>query len=155
MRIQEIRHPGEWWLMYVIGNLSAIDSDYVRSFAVAWLFKENGKWVLTPRFTGNTALYYNAVFFVRWTTTPLIILLPIITALVGSNWPALFLLHGLFWSFRWSASSTSKALWQAGIGWKLNGRFAPLFRFQSDESSATGVTGPNFGQATGFNYGTH
>ena len=132
MRIQENRHPGELWLMYWLGNVTAIDSDYVRSIGIAWLFKENDKWRFAPRITGNGSLFYNAVFFVRFS-------LP----------------FGLFWSIRWAESTTKKSIWQSGIGCKLNGRFAILFRVQSDKSSAAGVTGPNFGQATGFNYGTH
>lgn len=30
-----------------------------------------------------------------------------------------------------------------------------LLRIQSDATSAAGSSGPNYGQATGFNYGTH
>lgn len=132
MRIQEQRHDGELWLLYKVGNLTAIDSDLVRSVGIAWLFKEGGVWRFKPRVTGNVSLFYNAVFFLR-----------------------LSLPFGLFWSIRWSSSKTKKALWQAGIGWKLNGRLAVLFRFQSDASSAAGVTGANFGQSGGFEYGTH
>ena len=132
MRIVESRHDGESWLLYKVGNLTAIDSDWVRSVGVAWLFKEGGRWRFVPRITGNTSLFYNAVFFLR-------VSLP----------------FGLFFSFRWSSSETKKALFQTGFGWKLNGRLALLFRFQSDASSEQGVTGLNYGQAKGFNYGTH
>ena len=132
MRIQEERHANEFWLMYWIGNITAIDSDLVKSIGIAWLFKENGKWAFTPRITGNTSLFYNAVFFVRLS-------LPL----------------GIFASFRWSDSTIKKALFQTGIGWKLNGRLAILFRVQSDKTSAAGVTGPNLGQSGGFEYGTH
>ena len=132
MRIQETRHDNEPWLLYKVGNLTAIDSDWVRSVGIAWLFKEQGEWKFMPRITGNTSLFYNAVFFLRFS-------LP----------------FGLFWSLRWSESRVRKALWQAGIGWKLNGRLAVLFRFQSDASSAAGVTGANVGQAQGFEFGTH
>ena len=132
VRIVESRHDGESWLLYKIGNLTAIDSDWVRSVGVAWLFKDGGRWKFAPRITGNTSLFYNAVFFLR-----------------------LSLPFGVFWSIRGSGSSAKKALWQAGIGWQLNGRLAVLLRFQSDKSSATGVTGPNFGQSGGFEYGTH
>lgn len=131
-RIQEERHPGEPWLMYVIGNLTAIDSDWVRSIGIAWVFQENGKWIFKPRITGQQSLFYNAALFVR-----------------------LSLPSGIFASVRWSSSTTSKALLQTGIGWKLNGRLAVLLRIQSDASSAAGVTGPNLGQAGGFEYGTH
>jgi len=132
MRIQEIQHENEPWLMYKIGNVTAIDSDYIKSFGIAWLFKENGKWNFIPRKTENVALFYNAILFLRFS-------LP----------------FGVFASIRWSGSTVTKALFQCGMGWKLNGRLAILFRFQSDASSAAGVTGPNFGQAQGFEYGTH
>ena len=127
MRIQETRHDSELWLQYWLGNFTAIDSDYVKSIGCAWLFKENKVWKFCPRITGNVALFYNALFFVRITTI------------------------GLFFHMRLSETH----LFQFGIGWKLNGRFAILFRIQSDASSAVGVNGPNYGQATGFNYGTH
>lgn len=43
---------------------------------------------------------------------------------------------------------------QCGAGWKLNGRFGLTFRFQTDESAARGVAGPNVGQASGWARGT-
>lgn len=109
-----------------------IDTDSIRSVGIAWLFKENGTWVFRPRRTGAVSLYYNAVFFFRL------------------NWPL-----GLFASVRWSASTQARALLQAGIGWKLNGRFTVTLRVQSDATSAAGSAGPNYGQAQGFEYGTH
>ena len=132
MRIQEERHENEFWLLWKLGNLTAIDSERINSKGIAWLFKENGKWVFKPREVGNQSLFYNAIFFIRFC------------------WPL-----GLFLSLRWSPSETAKALFQTGLGWKLNGRFAILFRIQSDETSAAGVTGPNTGQARGFEFGTH
>ena len=56
---------------------------------------------------------------------------------------------------RWSGSSTAKAILQTGIGFKGNGRFAPTFRIQSDDSSAAGYNSPNPGQARGWEYGGH
>lgn len=132
MRIQEERHKNEPWLLWKIGNWTAIDSNFVKSIGVAWLFKDNGEWKFIPRITGNTSLFYNSIFFLRL-SFPL----------------------GIFFSFRWSESIEKKSLWQTGVGWKLNGRLGVLFRIQSDKTSAAGVTGPNFGQATGFEYGTH
>ena len=128
MRIVEERHPNEPWLMWFLGNLTAIDSDWVRSVGIAWLFKEDGKWIFMPRITGNTSLFYNGVLFIR-----------------------LCLPFGLFFHFR----PVRNQLFQTGVGWALNGRLKLLFRIQSDESAAAGVTGPNYGQATGFDYGTH
>lgn len=126
-RIIETRHDNEPWLQYWLGNVTAIDSDFVKSIGCAWLFKENNLWSFRLRLTGNVALFYNALFFVRITTI------------------------GLFFHMRLSKTH----LFQCGIGWKLNGRFAILFRVQSDASSAAGVSGPNYGQAIGFDYGTH
>lgn len=132
MKIIEERHPGESWLQWKLGNLLTVDQDVMRSFAVAWLFKRDGRWCFIPERVGDQSLFYNAVFFVRF------------------NWPL-----GLFWSVRWSSATDKKALFQSGLGFKLNGRFAILLRIQSDKTSAAGVTGPNTGQATGFNFGTH
>lgn len=42
---------------------------------------------------------------------------------------------------------------QVGVGWKLNGRFGLVLRWQSDASAAAGVHGPNLGQATGWERG--
>lgn len=132
MKITEVQHPGEPFWLYWLGNATAIDDKYVKSIGIAWLFKEGGKWKFIPRITGQQSLFFNAVFFLR-----------------------LSLPFGVFFSFRWSASSVKKALLQTGIGWKLNGRLAVLLRIQSDISSAKGVTGPNVNQAVGFYYGSH
>lgn len=130
--LYEERHENESWLMWKLGNFLSIDSDYIKSIGFAWIFKENGKWVFTPRITGEDSMYFNAVFFIRF-------LLP----------------FGIFWGIRWSESSSKKALWQAGIGFKLNGRFAITFRVQSDDSAEAGYNSPNPGQAKGFEYGGH
>lgn len=132
MRSYESRHPGESWLLWKLGNLTAIDSDWVKSIGIAWIFKEGGRWVFSPRITGEQSLFFNAVFFLR-----------------------LSLPFGVFFAIRWAASSVKKSLFQTGIGWALNGRLKLLLRVQSDATSAAGVTGPNYGQATGFDYGTH
>lgn len=108
-----------------------LDEDSIRTVAVAWLFKENGAWVFKSRKCGDESLFYNAVFFMR-----------------------LSLPFDIFWSIRW-AENWRRSFLQTGIGWKGNGRFAILFRIQSNQSATEGVTGENFGQATGFNYGTH
>lgn len=130
-RIVEDRHAGEPWLLWKLGNWTSIDDSFVLSIGLAWLFTEKGVWRLLPRITGNTSLFYNAVFFIRITTI------------------------GLFLSVRWGSSLDKKSLFQCGIGWKLNGRFGLTLRIQSDKTSAEGVTGPNLGQAQGFEYGTH
>lgn len=133
-----------------------IDTDSIRSIGIAWLFKDGGRWRLVPRITGNAALFYNAVFFLR------------------ISFP-----FGVFVHVRW-AKNLRRSFAEGSFGWKLNGRFTigllwllallliwnfgwsywylfSLFalRFQSDASAAAGVTGPNYGQATGFDYGPH
>lgn len=109
-----------------------LDTTSIKSIGIAWLFKEGGAWCFLPRVTGNKSQFYNAVLFLR-----------------------LSLPFGIFASCRWSAAIDTKALFQCGIGWKLNGRFGLTFRVQSDTSAAAGESGPNYGQATGFTYGTH
>lgn len=47
----------------------------------------------------------------------------------------------------------TKRYFQCGLGFKGNGRFAVLFRFQTDESSAAGMDYPNYNQATYMNDG--
>lgn len=127
-RSVEQRHPGEPWLMYWLGNATAIDPSWIMTFAVAWIFKDGGKWSFVPRWCGEVSLFYNAQFFLR-----------------------LSLPFGMFFGMRLG----SVRLFQCGIGWKLNGRFGILFRVQTDASAAKGVTGPNYGQATGYDFGTH
>lgn len=129
----EQQHPREPYWLYWLGNATAVDDAKVKSIGIAWLFKDNRVWKFMPRITGEQSLFFNAVFFLRF----------------NWFWP------GIFFSFRWSASSIKKAIFQTGIGCKLNGRFGIPFRFQSDKTSAEGSTGPNTGQADGFNYGTH
>ena len=77
------------------------------------------------------ALYYNAALFVRF------------------NLP-----FGIFIGVRWAGNDPAKKEYlQLGLGTKLNGDFAATFRIQSDESAAAGTTGPNVGQAAGWNGG--
>ena len=47
----------------------------------------------------------------------------------------------------------TKRYLQCGFGWKGNGRLALLLRIQTDESSAIGMDGPNYGQTTYMNDG--
>lgn len=61
---------------------------------------------------------------------------------------------GVFMHVRW-CGACRRAFLQAGLGWKLNGRFAVLFRVQSDASAEKGTSGPNLGQAHGFLEGDH
>ena len=136
----EQQHKNEPHLIYWLGNATAIDDANVKSIGLAWLFKDKVplhrgylsnlsepaplalKWIFMPRITGEQSMFFNAVFFLRL------------------SFP-----FGIFASFRWSSSTTKRAMFQTGFGWKLNGRFGIPFRFQSDTSSAEGVTGPNTG----------
>lgn len=136
MRIQEERHQGESWLIWKLGNLLSVDEDYTKGYGLAFGFKENSKWNFIPRFTKDDSLFYNAILFFRLVT------------LFG------FIPVGFFFGFRWSGSTTKKAYLQSGIGIKGNGRFAILFRVQSDPSAATGYNAPNYGQSIGWEFGT-
>lgn len=75
--------------------------------------------------------------------------------------PSLFMNGALFIQFRlpfWIGLHIRfhpKYLFQTGLGWKANGRLAILCRVQTDESAASGMDGPNYGQASGFSDGTH
>lgn len=130
-KIVEDRHPGESWLSWKLGNLTAIDEDLISTIGFAWGFKEQGKWNWKPRKTGNVSLFYNAVFFIRF------------------SWP-----FGIQFMVRWAETGT-RAYLQAGLGYKANGRLGGPLRIQGDAASAAGVSGPNVGQAQGFEYGTH
>ena len=110
-----------------------LDDSSIKTMGIAWLFRDNNIWNLMPRITGNDAQYYNAMFFIR----------------IGIPF-------SLFFMIRWSATSKRQFI-QTGIGWKQNGRFAILFRFQTDASAAVGYHEglPNLGQSTGWNFGKH
>lgn len=61
-----------------------------------------------------------------------------------------------FWiglGIRWRGTEQGREYFQFGIGWKRNGQAGLNIRFQSDASAAAGTTGPNYGQATGWNEG--
>lgn len=57
---------------------------------------------------------------------------------------------GLWLHLKWKKESR----FQCGLGWKLNGRLAVTFRYQSDAAAARGVLGPNYGQAGAWDRGT-
>lgn len=123
-------HPklyGNWYDSILNRWPFMIDDASVHTIGIAWIFKENDKLNLVPRITGDHQ-YYNAQFFIR-----------------------LGLPFALFFATRLS----SHALVQMGLGWKQNGRFAVHLRFQSDASAALGTTSPNYGQASGWDYGEH
>lgn len=60
-------------------------------------------------------------------------------------------LRGLAWSWRPAGKNYKHTII---LGTKLNGRFALTFRFfHTDDASARGTNGPNYGQATGDTFG--
>lgn len=95
-------------------------------------------WIRFGRSEKDYSLFHNGLFFLR---------------LVWS-WRHIFPL-GIHWSIRWSGKTNKKTMLQTGIGPKLNGQAAFTFRFQSDETSADGTYGANFGQAQGWRCGPH
>lgn len=105
-----------------------LDTDSLSSVALAWIFTEKGEWKWKPRVCEDKSLFYNAQFFLRL------------------SWPL-----GVFFGMRLGPTY----LFQCGIGWKLNGRLALLFRVQTDASAAAGTSGPNYGQSPGYEFGTH
>ena len=107
-----------------------LDDTSINTIGIAWIFKDNDKWKLKPIVTESDAQFYNAQFFIR----------------IG--FPFAVFVH---------ARLSSNRLFQGGIGWKQTGRFAILFRFQTDASAAIGYHEglPNTGQATGWNFGKH
>ena len=128
----EDRHINEPWWQWMLGNFLVVPVEWLKSIGIVWGFKENDKWCFKPRITGEGSLYFNGILFLR-----------------------LSLPFDVRFGLRWSGSSTKAALFQTGLGFKLNGRFAPTVRVQSDGSSAAGTYSPNPGQAQGWNYGGH
>lgn len=63
-------------------------------------------------------------------------------------------LAGKFHMRRWTDTGRRQYI-QYGKGIKINGRWAGTFRIQSDDSSAKGTWGPNYGQAKGWDFGPH
>ena len=146
-----------------------LDDSKIKTIGIAWIFRENNHWNVTPRITGN-AQYYNAMFFVRTNLSAVLLgifmylIAPILswylwalvfftlilaTALVGFPF-------ALFFMIRWSATGRRQFI-QTGIGWKQTGRFAIHRRIQSDASSAIGYHAglPNTDHAVAWNYGKH
>lgn len=179
MKIIENNKDFPAWLS-ALCNWLAIDSDLMHSIGSAFRFQVNGVWTWVPRITGNEALFYNAVLFIRiafpfhwvgafavWWLSYLLLsefwdwllALQVLADYAEYIWYLLFLKvvpFGLFWGIRWSDNPERKRQFhQGGVGWKLNGRPGFLFRFSSDKAAAKGTTGPNYGQAQGFEYGTH
>ena len=129
--MKHLENFGKWYDPILNKFPWCLDDRYITSNGIALGFKENGLWCFKPRITGNGAMYFNALFFIR-----------------------LSLPFSIFMHFR----LTKTRLFQIGIGWKLSGRFAIHCRLQTDESAALGyhIGMPNLDQTgTQFNYGTH
>ena len=146
-----------------------LDDSKIKTIGIAWIFRENNHWNVTPCITGD-AQYYNAVFFIRFNLeviitiffmlmtwhllawyawSLLLIMLIFATTLAGSPF-------ALFMMIRW-ADTGKRQFIQTGIGWKQSGRIAVHCRIQSDASSAIGYHAglPNTDHAVAWNYGNH
>jgi hypothetical protein len=127
-----IENPNGTWLDKILNKYPfAIDTDKIKTIGIVWGFIKDSTWVFKPTVVPNDSLFYNGILFIRF------------------NWP-----FGIFGSFRW-AKDWRRSFLQTGLGYKLNGRFGATIRLQSDESAAEGTSGPNYGQAKGFEYGPH
>jgi len=140
-RILEDRHPGENWLLWKLGNWTTIPVEWVRSRSMVSGFKwsAGAKFQWRPVFgryygsfykhLGLDALFYNGAIFVR-----------------------LVFPFGVFVQIRWSGHTDRRAFLQAGVGYKLNGRWGFLFRIPKSDAAATrgawsGVDGENVSTA--------
>ncbi len=97
-------------------------------------YKVDGKWKwgdIKFGHSGDESLFYNGILCIR-------IMLPFFIGI----------------GFRWAGSNpTVREFLHTLVGWKLSGSIAVEFRIQSDESSSSGYTSPNNGQAWGWNKG--
>lgn len=106
------------------------------SVCLGYKKKSDGKWGGNVAFGKDKtmSLFYNGMFYVR-------VMLPFFVGL----------------QIRWAGKDiNAQEYLQTYLGIKLNGEWAviPRFRIQSDVSAGNGTTGPNYGQATGWNEGT-
>ena len=128
--MKHLEHFNHWYDRILNSSPFLLDDSSIKTIGIAWIFKVNDIWKLKPIVTENDAQFYNAQFFIR----------------IG--FPFAIFVH---------ARLSSTRLFQGGIGWKQTGRFAILFRFQTDTSAAVGYHEglPNLGQSTGWNFGKH
>lgn len=130
MKTLEYNWPYAWanWLCNRWPLL--VDTDSVRTLFTR-AFDDEG--LYRP---GDRSLFYNGYIFLRITSS-----LP---------WWLLHFPTGFWLHLKWFPDSR----FQCGFGWKLNGRFAILLRYQTDSAAAAGVHGPNVGQASAWARGT-
>ena len=128
--MKHLEHFNHWYDGILNSFPFLLDDSSIKTIGIAWIFRVNDMWKLKPIVTENDAQFYNAQFFIR----------------IGFPF-------AIFFHMRLS----STRLFQGGIGWKQTGRFAILFRFQTDASAAVGYHEglPNLGQSTGWNFGKH
>ena len=131
-----------WWNR--LNNALAVDTNRITSRAWAW-----GKWGLyfaTPEhrlwFDSRTgdAVHPNQYQSQVWN---------------ARRFERIVYVDGKRRGWTWSWRPEGKA-WKNTVilGWKINGRFALTFRFwHTDAASAKGTYGPNYGQATGDDWG--
>ena len=107
MRHEEFDKRFPAWLNNFLNKWPwCLDEDNIKSFAVVWGFKREGKWQwILERAPNDGAQFYNGIACLRL------------------NWPI-----GIFFQVRWSGSTTRKSLLQFGLGWKVIGRIGPIFR---------------------------
>lgn len=124
MKTYEYNHGNDWRDRLLNSWPFLIDSDCVHTLFRAGICKHE-KWVPWILFDNGTSLFYNGLVFIR-------VSMPF--------WIGIHIRFG-------------ERFLQAGLGWKLNGRFGAIFRVQTDESAAEGTHGPNYGQAKGYECG--
>lgn len=122
-----------WSAIDWLGNKTAIPEKWsIHMFSVQWGWGpswKNIRFYLGPR-NDPPSLFMNGIIF--------------------------FQIRFPFWiglMVRW-CGSCSPSYWQGGLGWKGNGRFAILFRLQTDASAAKGMDFPNVGQSNGWEFGS-
>lgn len=126
MKTLETNHNNDWRDQLLNIWPFLIDSESIYSLFRCGICRNENLWHAWGTTDTGSSLFYNGAVFVR-------VMLPF--------WIGIHIRFG-------------KRYLQAGLGWKLNGRFGIICRIQTDESSAQGTHGPNYGQASGWDCGT-
>ena len=158
-------HAGDNWLTWKLGNILKVPETSMRSlfaFVVGCIIAEN--WTWKPQSCGTQSLFYNGVFFIRM-TWPLGLFWTIRWSDATDSKAMLQGSLGMKLNGRFTCGvgvllvpALAAAFWFGYVPWWAWVAALPtLFalRVQSDKTSAAGMSGPNVGQAQGFNYGTH
>mgnify|MGYP001583980010 CR=1 FL=1 len=126
MKTIEYNHGNNWLDKLLNSWPLCLDVESIIPLIRGGICKNENIWHMWASRDAGTSLYYNGLVFFR---------------LMFPFWIGIHIRFG-------------KRFLQTGIGWKLNGRFALLFRIQTDESSAEGTHGPNYGQSVSYDCGT-